>query len=312
MSKLDKNNEYLKYIPEKFRICLDKLSEYSLGNFNEISFISGQAVTIKIRGKRSYLGKSGITYDSQKAVISGKNDLREIYNLITESSPYAYNRFVNEGFLTLKGGHRVGITGNFILNEGKIVGVNTINTLCFRISHHIKVDCSLIFEEIHDCKSIKNTIIISPPGCGKTTLLRNLIAYLTTKDAGYGIVKCALIDERYEIASCYEGEATMNVGNVTSVISGCNKENAIPIVVRSISPDIIAVDELASKEDILAVKYAQASGCSVIATTHGYDEENNKLTYYNYKDMFDNIIILSARNGPGTIEKIIKGERICL
>ena len=124
MSKLDKNNEYLKYIPEKFRICLEKLNEYSLGNFNEISFISGQAVTVKIRGKRSYLGKAGITYDSQNAVISSKNDLREIYNLITESSPYAYNRFINEGFLTLKGGHRVGITGNFVYNDNKIIAVN--------------------------------------------------------------------------------------------------------------------------------------------------------------------------------------------
>lgn len=308
MIKLDKSKEILKYIPSKFWHCFEKLNEYSWENLNEISFISGQALTVKICGKRSYLGNMGTTVDVNRALLATKNDLSAIYELITESSAYAFSRFINQGFLTLPGGHRVGIGGNYICIDDKISGVNFINTVCFRVSHENKYSYDLIYDEIYSENRVCNTLILSPPGCGKTTLLRSVVSYISTFKNDGIIFKCVLIDERCEIASCYEGEATMNVGSVTSVISDCSKNIAIPIAVRSLSPDVVAVDELASESDIEAIRYAQASGCSVIATTHGFDENINKLTYYKYKDLFEKIIILSDRNGPGTIEKIISGE----
>ena len=310
MIKLDENKEILKYLPLKFWNAFDKLNEYSWENLNEISFICGQALTVKVCGKRSYLGSMGITFDIKQALIATKNDLLCIYELITESSAYAFNRFINDGFLTLKGGHRVGISGNYICIDNKVTGINSINTVCFRISHKNKYDFEMIYEEIYKGNRVFNTIIISPPGCGKTTLLRGIVSYISTLKKDNNILKCVLVDERCEIASCYEGEATMNVGNVTSVISECNKSIAIPISVRSLSPDVVAVDELASEKDIESIKYAQASGCRVIATTHGFDETLNKLTYYNYKGLFEKFIILSDRNGPGTIEKLVSGENI--
>ena len=310
MIKLDKSKEILKYIPASFRNAFNSLSEYSLKNLNEVCFISGQAVTVKICAKRSYLSPAGVTYNSQNALHTSKNDIKIIYEQITESSVYAYNRFLNEGFLTLRGGHRVGIGGSYINVDGKISGISYINSLCFRIAHNNKYNYNLVFDEIYNGKRVYNTLIISPPGCGKTTLLRNIVSYLSSSPKGSNIIKCSLIDERDEIAACYEGEATMNIGSVTSVISGCSKNIAIPLAVRSMSPDIIAVDELSSKKDIEAIKYAQSSGCNVIATTHGLDEKNNKLTHYNSMDIFDKIIILSEKNGPGTIEKVVDGEKI--
>ncbi len=307
---MDKSREILKYIPANLWSAFNSLNDYCLKNLNEISFISGQAITVKICAKRSFLASNGITYNSKNALHTSKNDIKIIYELITESSVYAYNRFINDGFLTLKGGHRVGIGGSYIYADGKISGINYINSLCFRISHNNKYNYNLVFDEIYNGKRVYNTLVISPPGCGKTTLLRSIVSYLSSEHKNNNIIKCCLIDERNEIAACYNGEATMDVGNVTSVISECNKSIAIPLAVRSMSPDIIAVDELSSKKDIDAIKYAQSSGCSVIATTHGLDEKNNKLTYYNNMNIFDKIIILSEKNGPGTVEKVIDGDKI--
>lgn len=306
---MDKTNEVLKYIPFNIRSLFSNLSDYEWKNLNEISFISGQAITILVCGKRLYLGKEGTSFNCEKAVRITKNDIERIFELITDSSVYAFNRFINEGFLTLKGGHRVGLTGNCVCADGKIINVNSINAINFRISHNHKYNYNLIFDEICSNKGIYNSIIISPPGCGKTTLLRGIASYLGGLNKNNIISKCVLIDERYEIAACYDGQATLDVGNVTAVISGCDKSIAIPLVVRSMAPDIIIVDELASEKDIIAVEYAIASGCSVIASTHGNDEKLNRLVYYNYTDLFQKIIILSSKNGPGTVEKIIGANK---
>lgn len=305
MINLDKSMEIKKYIPSSIRYAINSMPEKIWGILNEINFITGQEITLKTGNKRVYLTKSGISNNKRDAIIVSKNDVLKTFELITESSLYAYNRFVRDGFLTLKGGHRVGIVGNCVCEDNKITNVNSINSLCFRIAHDIHGINNLVFDEIYDGVSLKSCIIVSPPGCGKTTLLRDIAFQLSNTNK---IIKCVIIDERYEIAACYEGEASLNVGHVTGVISGCKKDIAIPVVVRSMSPDVILVDELASQTDINSVKYALASGCAVIATTHGTDEYNNGICYFEKKNVFNKIIVLSARNGPGTIEKITDGD----
>lgn len=302
---MDKSLEIKKYIPNNIRYAINNMPENIWKNLNEINFITGQEITLKTGNKRVYLTKHGISDNKNDAIIASKYDVLKTFELITESSLYAYNRFVNDGFLTLKGGHRVGIVGNCVCEENKIINVNSINSLCFRIVHDVHSINTLAFDEIYDGFTLKSCIIISPPGCGKTTLLRDFAFQLNNTNK---IIKCVIIDERYEIAACCEGEASLNIGHVTSVISGCKKNIAIPMVVRSMSPDVILVDELASQTDINSVKYALASGCAVIATTHGTDEFNNEICFFEKQNIFKKIIILSARNGPGTIEKVINGD----
>lgn len=297
--------EIKKYIPSSIRYAIDKLPEKFWDNLNEINFIIGKEITIKTGNRRVYLTNNGVSNNKSDAIIVSKCDILKTFELITESSHYAYNRFVNDGFLTLKGGHRVGIVGNCVCDGNKITNVNSINSLCFRIAHNYHSNNNLVFEEIYDGSILNSCIIISPPGCGKTTLLRDVAFQLNNTNR---IIKCVIIDERYEIAACYEGEPSLNVGHVTSVISGCKKDIAIPMVIRSMSPDVILVDELSSQTDINSVKYALASGCAVIATTHGKDESDNGICFYEKQNVFKKIIILSARNGPGTIEKIINGD----
>lgn len=282
---------------------LNKLSPTQWKNLNEISVICGQPLSVMISGKRQFAGGKGITLNSTDAYLVNKYDISAIYELITKSSAYAFNRFISNGFLTLPGGHRIGISGNYIYSDNKITNLISVNSFNFRISHDVMPDIDIILDKIFSLGYPSNTIIISPPGCGKTTLLRALANKLSSNKNS--ILKCAIIDERFEIASCESGVSTMNVGLVSSVISGCPKSAAIPMTVRSMAPDIILTDELASEEDIIAIKYAKASGCKIIATTHGIDETCNELSFFNIEKLFDKIIILSSRNGPGTIEKIL-------
>ena len=302
---MDKCKKILCYFPQRIRNVLNMLSPLQWKTLNEISIINGQPLNVVISGKRQFMGADGATVNSDDAYLINKEDVSAIFELITKSSVYAFSRFISDGFLTLPGGHRVGISGNYIYTGDRITNLTSVNSFSFRISHDIMPDMDIVFDEICSNGYPCNTVIISPPGSGKTTFLRCLAFELSSGKKNRNIIKCAVIDERFEIAACENGLSTMNVGLVTSVISGCPKNIAIPMMVRSMAPDVILTDELASGEDVSAIKYARASGCKVIATTHGINETSNELSFFNIQKLFDKIIILSSRNGPGTVEKIL-------
>ncbi len=305
---MDKSRNVLNYFPDNIKRMFVFILEKQWKNINEICFIVGQPINMQIKGRRYFLGNNKFVQEAENIYFLTKNDVSRIYELITRSSVFAYNRFISQGFLTLEGGIRVGISGDCLLNNGIISGISSINSLSFRIPHNIKTNIDLIYNDIYMNGIVSNIIIISPPGCGKTTMLRSIAASLSKKQADNRIIKCSIIDERYEIAACDNGLPSLDVGQISTVISGCIRSIAIPMVVRSMSPDVILTDEISGIEDINAIKYAKASGCSVIATTHGIDESKNKLYLLNTDKIFDKIIVLSSRNGPGTVEKILDGD----
>ena len=300
----------MKHFPEIIKKCFSVLSENESDKINEINITVGQPITIRINGKNLFIGKNGLTLAVNECYAVKKERLNAVFDSITNSSHYAYSRFINDGFLTIDNGHRVGVIGDCIVENDKVVNVCNINSLSIRIARNIDAGINLIFDDICFKGTINNTIIISPPGCGKTTFLRNLAKRLSEEYTKKSIIRCSIIDERYEIAACKNGESMLDIGLSSSVISGCKKSIAIPMVVRSMTPDVIITDELATYDDTVAIKYAGASGCKVIATTHGYDEKNNELAHFDLKNIFDTIVVLSSRNGPGTIEKVIRGEKI--
>lgn len=305
---MDKSKKVLNYFPDNIKYMFNFITETQWKKVNEICFIVGQPISMQLNGRRCFLGFGSLVYDTEDIYTVTKNDIHRIYELITKSSVFAYNRFISNGFLTLEGGNRVGICGDCILNGGVVTNISAINSLSFRISHNISPNIDFIFDEIYSDGMVSNIVIISPPGCGKTTFLRAVASSLSKKQKDGRIIKCVIIDERYEIAACDDGIATLNVGQISPVISGCIRSIAIPMVVRSMSPDVIFTDEIASTDDINAIKYAKASGCSIIATTHGLNENNNELSFFDINNLFDKIVVLSSRNGPGTIEKILGGE----
>ena len=218
---------------------------------------------------------------------------------------------IKKGFITLRGGHRIGIVGKVIIENGQVKNIKHISSLNIRVSREIKGCSKKVLPHIIKNKNqINNTIIISPPQCGKTTILRDIVRNISNGNREYGFsgVKVALIDERNEIAGSYMGVAQLDVGMRTDVMETCPKDLGIMMVLRSMSPNVIVTDEIGNEKEIKALYTALNGGVSLITTVHGDSIEDilhrTELKRLLDGDLFRKVIILSSRNGPGTIEKI--------
>ena len=231
-------------------------------------------------------------------------DLRETVSLLSAYSLYAFEEELKQGYLTVAGGHRVGFCGKTVMENGEIRTLKQINGLNIRIAAEKRgwgdAYLSDLMEEGHVC----NTLIVSPPGCGKTTLLRDLVRCL-----GDRMMAVTVVDERGEIAPFREGVPQMNIGLCTDVLEGCPKAAGMQMVLRSMTPDVIAVDELGNQEDMQAVQDVLRCGVKLIATVHGSNwSEISKRAHLRDlvdQEVFERYIILSSRNGAGTLEAVL-------
>lgn len=199
-----------------------------------------------------------------------EQDIRDSFNRVTEYSAYAYEENLVAGYITVPGGHRIGVGGYMTLQSDKSVIVKNIRFLNFRVRHFVHGCSDEILKKILE-KGLDNILIISPPALGKTTLLRDMIKNISNKSSGTSI---CVIDERNEIGGCYKGIPTIDLGMRTDVISNCSKADGILMAIRAMAPTIIAVDEIGGAEDMKALEYAGISGVKVMATIHGKDVED--------------------------------------
>ena len=245
------------------------------------------------------------------AYVVTKEDIEQTFQIICKYSIHSFMDDIKKGFITLRGGHRAGIVGKAIVEEGKVENIKHISSLNIRISKEVK-NCSdkVMNHIIKSPTTINNTIIISPPQCGKTTLLRDIVRNLSNGSDKFNFkgVKVALIDERNEIAGSYLGIPQMDVGIRTDIIETCPKDMGIIMVLRSMSPNVIVTDEIGTEKDIKALYTALNGGVGLITTVHGDSIEDirNRKELRNLLDeeLFKRVILLSARKGPGTVEKI--------
>ena len=230
-----------------------------------------------------------------------QQDVLQAFERICENSVYSYRRQICDGYITIRGGNRVGIVGSAVVDNGQVININYISSLNFRIASQ-KIGCSnSIIEDIIDMQnnSIFNTLIVSPPGCGKTTLLRDIVRNISNGISviGFKGKTVGVADERGEIAAMYKGIPQNDIGIRTDVIDNMPKPLAMRILVRSMSPDIIACDEIGSLEDVEAIDYAMCSGVKGIFTAHGknIDEinKNTELSKLLNKKIFERIILLN-------------------
>lgn len=198
-----------------------------------------------------------IKFNKEEKVISYKVSQKEILQILQrlcDNSIYSYQNQIVNGYITIKGGHRVGITGDVVLEKGKVINIKYISSLNFRIAHKI-IDCSnslLRYVLNIEKNEIYNTLIVSSPGAGKTTILKDLVRKISNgiPEIFFSGLDVSVIDERGEIAAMYQGEPQNDIGIRTDVIENITKPLGIKMLVRSMAPKVIVADEIGSKEDV--------------------------------------------------------------
>lgn len=250
----------------------------------------------------------------EKAVIVTQKGISRTLELMSENSIYAFQEEIKNGYLTIKGGHRIGIAGRVVYDGNFIKNIKDISGLNIRLSNQI-IGCAgkIMRYLIKGKSSICNTLLISPPQCGKTTLLRDIARGLSDgmPELNFKGIKVGIVDERSEIAACFKGLPQNNVGMRTDVLDGCLKSMGMTMMIRSMSPDVIITDEIGCEGDRDAVLGALNAGVKIITTAHGYNISELKSRREVLKlledKVFERYIVLGNSRGPGTLVEVIDG-----
>lgn len=234
-------------------------------------------------------------------------DLEQMLGAVTEYSRYACIETLRQGFLPLRGGFRLGVCGSAVVRDGEVSNLKDISSLALRIvCEHIGLGSGIAPQLFDADGQFLSTLILSPPGGGKTTLLRDLIRVLSLGDSEHRALRVAVIDERCELAVCCKGRAQMELGNHTDVLSLCPKAAGIPMVLRGMNPQVIAVDEITAEEDIRAMCLAANCGVGLLASIHAasIDELHQKPLWQELLQakVFRRCIVIRSSGGERSYE----------
>ena len=236
----------------------------------EFSYDNGQRY-LSIQNGTGSFRETNAAMDDGTVCRTGMSDIAEMLSYISNYSLYAYKEEMRQGYITVEGGHRIGIAGGAVMEQGKIAGLHHVTFLNIRVAHERRGCAGNLLPYIRHGGSIYNTLILSPPGAGKTTYLRDSIRLLSEGTWENPGMKVCVVDERSEIAACHMGIPQNDLGPRTDVLDGCSKAEGMFMLLRSMSPQILAVDELGGEKDFMAVEQAVYSGSRVIGTIHAGD-----------------------------------------
>ncbi|MCF2667075.1 MULTISPECIES: stage III sporulation protein AA [Lachnospiraceae] len=295
-------NRILSVLPRSIRVLIGK-EHLQYEYLQEIKLRVEKPLLLVYRGEEIIPGNQ-----RGKPYIVTREDIREMLEYISNYSLYAYEQEMKQGYITIEGGHRVGMTGQAIIENGKVKNLRYISSINLRMSHEILGCADPIFPFITYNKKLYHTLIVSPPRCGKTTLLRDMIRQISNGNGWINGMSVGVVDERSELGGCYMGVAQTQLGIRTDVLDCCPKAEGMIMLIRSMGPEVIAVDEIGTAEDVHAIEYAMHCGCKMLATVHADSmEELRKKPLFDQmvaEKRFERYVLLENREHVGQVEGI--------
>ena len=289
------------YFPLRLRQVLESLGTERLNAVTEIRCRLAKPMQVSWgKGERHLFSQINIEQQEMDYLLLRLN----------QGSVYAWQEEYRRGYLTLPGGHRVGLVGKAVLEAGKVKTLHNISALNFRIAHAVYGAADKLLPYLIEEGEVLNTLLVAPPGCGKTTLLRDALRQFSEGVAALSLspLTVGLVDERSEIAATVNGVAQLDVVRSTDVLDSCPKSEGMKMLIRSMNPDILACDEIGTREDVEAIEEALQAGVSVILTAHGRSIEEvyhhphlSRLMQYKF---IKRIAILESREYLGNVKQI--------
>lgn len=277
-------------LPSELREGLLNVGEERLEQLEELRLRRGFPMTALLPCGEVETGGSAV----------GEDELRQVMENATQASAHTVLDRVRQGFVTLRGGHRVGLCGTAVRRDGQTVTLREVSSMSIRVARAVEGQARELLPELMENGTFVSTLILAPPGGGKTTLLRDLIRGLSDGDAGPPC-RVGVADERGEVAALWQGKPQLYVGRHTDVMDGCPKAEGLSILIRGMNPQVAAVDEITDPADVEAIRLAAGCGVALIATAHGRGAEDlRRRAVYRAllsDGIFRRLVVLECRNG---------------
>lgn len=300
------------FLPQRIRAILDRSTHTLWSGLEEIRLRLGRPLALHGRKGDFFLSKSGEAASAEQAYRPDRDDLEKALQLISSSSLYAFGEELRSGYITIPGGHRVGLCGQAVVQDGRVVRLKHITGMNYRIARQIKGAARPYVRFFLDYRRrrVFHSLLIAPPRGGKTTFLRDLARCLSdgVKELGFTGFKVAVVDERSEIAGSFQGRPQLDVGERTDVLDACPKAEGMMMLLRSMGPEVIVTDEIGRTEDAAAIEEVIHAGVTVVATAHGSSLAELRarpgLRKLLDEQVFERALILGLSRGAGTVEQL--------
>lgn len=301
----------LGYFPPALRLALGQLPKDTRLQLEEIRLRCDRPVMVVLSTGDFFLASDGRLTAAEQALIWNQRQAADFLEAISRASLYAMEDDVRAGFITLPGGHRVGLVGQAVLQDGRLRTMKNIASCNVRLAREVVGAADGVLPSLVSGGRLLHTLIISAPGCGKTTLLRDVVRQVSNGACAVGLrgLRVAVADERSELGACWRGVPQLDLGPRADVLDGCPKAEGIMLLLRCMSPEVIASDEVGSDADAAALEEALFCGVTLLASAHGTSLEDIErrpgLARLVRRGAFERLVVLSRRQGPGTVERVV-------